>query len=208
MTHLSGDDPNNRSCARRCAERLRQPELVPVIVSRDRQAVQAVIHSALLDPILDGPFIVELKALAHTQREEVVAAARAWIGTPYHHAADVKGHGVDCAMLLVRVYCDLGLVEPFDPRPYTRDWFLHRDEEKYLGFLFDRAHEVREPGLGDTVVFRIGRLFRARGNCEPDRPALHHPRLRSAGACVVEDIVASGELAGKFKTAKFASYWG
>ena len=50
-------------------------------------------------------------------------------------------------MLLVRVYCDLGLVAPFDPRPYTRDWMLHRDEERYLGFLLARAREVvSEPG--------------------------------------------------------------
>ena len=93
------------------------------------------------------------------QRAAVVAEARSWIGTPYHHAADVKGHGVDCALLLVRVYCDLGLVEPFDPRPYTRDWFLHRNEERYLGFLLARSHEVREPALGDIILFRIGRCF-------------------------------------------------
>ena len=80
------------------------------------------------------PSVMTLRALT---RAAVVAEARSWIGTPYHHAADVKGHGVDCAMLLVRVYCDLGLIEPFDPRPYTRDWFLHRSEERYLGFLFD-----------------------------------------------------------------------
>lgn len=166
-----------------------------------------MIHSALLDPILDGPFIVELKALAHTQREEVVSAARDWIGTPYHHAADLRGHGVDCAMLLVRVYCDVGLVEPFDPRPYTRDWFMHRGEEKYLGFLFDRALEVREPGLGDTVVFRIGRLFAHAGIVSRIDPLSVIHAFAPLG-CVVEDIVASGELAEKFKTAKFASYWG
>ena len=62
-------------------------------------------------------------------------------------------------MLLVRVYCDLGLVEPFDPRPYTRDWFLHRNEERYLGFLLARSKEVRSPGLGDIILFRIGRCF-------------------------------------------------
>ena len=89
----------------------------------------------------------------------MVAEARSWIGTPYHHAADVKGHGVDCAILLVRVYCDLGLVEPFDPRPYTRDWFLHRNEERYLGFLLARSNEVRAPALGDIILFRIGRCF-------------------------------------------------
>ena len=93
------------------------------------------------------------------QRSAVVAEARTWIGTPYHHAADVKGHGVDCAMLLVRIYCDLGLVDRFDPRPYTRDWFLHRDEERYLGYLFARAREVPEPLPGDVVVFRVGRCF-------------------------------------------------
>jgi len=48
----------------------------------------------------------------------VLDEARAWIGTPYHHAADKKGVGVDCAMLPVRVYCDLGIVPMFDPRPY------------------------------------------------------------------------------------------
>ena len=42
---------------------------------------------------------------------------------------------------------DLGLVEPFDPRPYTRDWMLHRDDERYLGFLLARARLVEAPGL-------------------------------------------------------------
>jgi cell wall-associated NlpC family hydrolase len=49
--------------------------------------------------------------MSASQRAAVVAEAKTWIGTPYHHAADVKGHGVDCAMLLVRIYGDLGLVE-------------------------------------------------------------------------------------------------
>ena len=57
--------------------------------------------------------------------------------------ADIPGVGVDCAMMLVRVFCDLGLVEPFDPRPYTRDWMLHRDDERYLGISARAsAHEV------------------------------------------------------------------
>jgi cell wall-associated NlpC family hydrolase len=145
--------------------------------------------------------------MSDAQRSAVVAAARSWIGTPYHHAADIKGHGVDCAMLLVRVYCDVGLVEPFDPRPYTKDWFLHRNEEKYLGFLFDRARQVREPGLGDTAVFRIGRLFAHAGIVSRLEPLAIVHAFASA-RCVVEEFVASGELSLKLKTAKFASYWG
>lgn len=140
------------------------------------------------------------------QRARVVAEARTWLGTPYHHAADVKGHGVDCAMLLVRVYCDLGLVKPFDPRPYTRDWFLHRREEKYLGHLFDRAHEVREPELGDTIVFRIGRCYAHAGIVSRTKPfAIIH--AFAAARAVIEDFVGAGELQEKLKTAKFASFW-
>ena len=49
-------------------------------------------------------------------REKIVAEARSWIGTPYHNCADIKGVGVDCGMLLVRVYVDTGVVPPFDHR--------------------------------------------------------------------------------------------
>ena len=92
-------------------------------------------------------------------RAAIVAAAREWIGTPYHNCADVKGVGVDCGMLLVRVYVDLGLVEPFDPRPYSPDWHLHRGEERYLGHLLARAHGVARPAPGDIVLFRYGRCY-------------------------------------------------
>jgi hypothetical protein len=142
------------------------------------------------------------------QRAAVVAAARSWIGTPYHHAADVKEHGVDCAMLLVRVYCDSGLVEPFDPRPYTRDWFLHRDEERYLGFLLARSREVKTPGLGDIILFRIGRCY-AHGGIVSRLDPLGMIHAFAPTRCVVEDIIdRNAELAGRMKAAKFASYWG
>lgn len=111
-------------------------------------------------------------------------------------------------MLLVRVYCDLGLVDRFDPRPYTRDWFLHRNEERYLGFLLARSHEVRAPGLGDIVLFRIGRCFAHAGIVSRVDP-LTIIHAFAPARIVVEDVVgASGELLDRMKTAKFASYWG
>jgi cell wall-associated NlpC family hydrolase len=143
-------------------------------------------------------------------RAAVVAAARSWLGTPYHHAADVKGPqgGVDCGMLLVRVYCDLGLTEPFDPRPYTRDWFLHRAEERYLGFLLAHTHEVREPGLGDIMLFRMGRCYGHGGIVSRVEPLTIIHAFANAGR-VVEDVIGrNGALTARRKTAKFASYWG
>lgn len=90
-------------------------------------------------------------------REDIVKEAQTWLRTPYVHCADVKGQGVDCAMILVRVFCDLGFVAPFDPRPYSTTWFLHKDEELYLGWIEKYAHKVHEPLPGDIVLYKIGR---------------------------------------------------
>lgn len=91
-------------------------------------------------------------------RAAIVAEAMRWIGTPYHHAANVRGAGVDCAMLLVEVYKAVGLAPvDFDPRPYSMQWFLHRDDERYLGFIGLHATRVVEPEIGDVLMYRFGR---------------------------------------------------
>ncbi len=114
------------------------------------------------------------------ERRAVVAAARSWVGMPYHHMADIKGVGVDCAMLLVRVYCDLALVEHFDPRPHTADWMMHRNEERYLGFLLERARIVARPDAGDVILFELGAVSRM-GHRDQDRAFDHLSRLHAGG---------------------------
>src|SRR5260370_9302840 len=52
-------------------------------------------------------------------RAAVVQEAESWIGTPFHHAARVKGAGVDCLMLLAEVYQHPGVVAPIDPPFYV-----------------------------------------------------------------------------------------
>jgi cell wall-associated NlpC family hydrolase len=94
------------------------------------------------------------------QRAAVVAEAKTWLGTPFRDQSDVKGAGVDCAMLLVRCFVDTGLVLPLDPRPYAPQWHLHRSEERFLGIIERLGAEVaRKPIPGDVVVFRFGRCF-------------------------------------------------
>jgi cell wall-associated NlpC family hydrolase len=140
-------------------------------------------------------------------RTAVVAAARSWLGTPYHHAADIHGHGVDCAMILVRVFCDLGLVEMFDPRPYTKDWFLHRDEERYMGHLLARAHEVHRPECGDVMLFKIGRCFAHGGIVTRDDPLTIIHAFAPARRVVEDEIRRNSELAERATTARFFSFW-
>jgi len=52
----------------------------------------------------------------------IIAAAREWIGTPYHDQASVKGVGADCLGLARGVWREVIGREPTGIPPYTRDW--------------------------------------------------------------------------------------
>lgn len=56
------------------------------------------------------------------QDARVVAAARAWIGTPYRHQASLRGVGCDCLGLLRGVWREIVGREPEPPPPYAPDW--------------------------------------------------------------------------------------
>lgn len=103
-----------------------------------------VMHSAALELVLQDA------------RARVVREALTWVGTPYHHLADVKGAGVDCAMLAVRVYVDTGVMTAFDPRPYSPQWHQNRQEERYLGWLEELAVPTDDPRPGDMGVWHFG----------------------------------------------------
>jgi NlpC/P60 family putative phage cell wall peptidase len=100
-----------------------------------------------------------MRPLTAAERAAVVAEAKSWLGTPWHHMADVKGAGVDCGMLLVRIYTDLGLAPKFDPRPYAQQWFLHQDEERYLAWVKKYCVQVEreETAAGDIQLYQFGR---------------------------------------------------
>lgn len=86
-------------------------------------------------------------------RDLVVAAARSWAGTKYHHMAKLKGVGVDCGQLVIAAFEEAGAIEPFDPGFYTCDWHLHRDEDRYIAAV--ERHLVRGDDLDDTVDQRV-----------------------------------------------------
>lgn len=90
-------------------------------------------------------------------REDVVRAALSWVGTPFHDCSGVKGAGTDCVHLLIRVAAEAGLVEDFDPPPYSPQWFEHRDEPRFLGGLAEYCRRVDSPLPGDFEMFNFGR---------------------------------------------------
>lgn len=143
----------------------------------------------------------------NAQRAAVVAAARSWIGTPYHNCADIKGVGVDCGMLLVRVFVDAGLCAPFDPRPYPADWHLHRGEERYLGFLADRCGEVADPSPGDIVMLRYGRCYAHGGIITSADPFTIVHAFHPARRVVEEEVDHNSVLCAAARAPRYFSYW-
>lgn len=95
-------------------------------------------------------------ALQEIDRAAIVAQARLWVGTPYHHQASLRGVGCDCLGLIRGVWRHLLGSEPVDLPNYTSDWAEVAGEEPLLdGFsgVFDAAS--LELARGQVVIFRM-----------------------------------------------------
>ena len=87
----------------------------------------------------------------------VVAAARAWLGTPYRHQASVKGEGADCLGLVRGVWREVVGDEPEGLPAYAPDWAEVGTDETLLEAARRWMVEVpvakMEPG--DVLLFRM-----------------------------------------------------
>ncbi|ODT79701.1 MAG: hypothetical protein ABS76_19195 [Pelagibacterium sp. SCN 64-44] len=91
--------------------------------------------------------------------DRVVAAARAFLGTPYRHQASLAGAGCDCLGLLRGVWRALYGPEPEAMPPYRPDMrdplnagALRRAAETWL------VAETGPLAAGQVVLFRLGGL--------------------------------------------------
>jgi NlpC/P60 family putative phage cell wall peptidase len=82
-------------------------------------------------------------------REQVVAEARSWLGTPYRHQGRTKGLSVDCAGLVIGVCRALGL-EAEDMEGYSS-----RPDGTLKAILYRQTEPVPIGGqqAGDVVLF-------------------------------------------------------
>lgn len=137
-------------------------------------------------------------------RKRVVAAALSWLGTPYHHAARVKGGGVDCGQLLAAVYEDAGVEQRIPIEDYPPDWMMHRDEPRFMNILEQYARRVEPPGKpGDLVLFRWGRSP-SHGGIVIEWPRIVHAYIKDR-AVILSDIDTDANLAQRF--VGVWSYW-
>lgn len=90
-------------------------------------------------------------------RAKVIAAARSWLGTPYHDQQSVKGVGCDCLGLARGVWREVVGPEPFPIPPYSRDWGeagpVEVLAEGARGCMIEVTPDEAPPGA--LVVFRM-----------------------------------------------------
>ena len=131
--------------------------------------------------------------LGSATRLRVVAAARSWLGTPYHHQASLRGVGCDCLGLVRGVWRELYGSEPEAVPPYDQHWAQHADGET-LALAAMRHLEACEPAValpGDVLLFRW----------RDHLPAAHCAILSEPGSIVhAHDGAAVGEVA-------FTGWW-
>lgn len=143
-------------------------------------------------------------------RAAIVAEARSWIGTPYHHHAAIKGVGTDCAMILNAVYSSVGLIPPVSIPEYSPQWFMHQSAELYMDQVLARAKETDAPLPGDVALWKVGRCF-AHGAIvvDPGWPAIIHA-YKPAGIVLEAngtDAALAQHKSGKAREVRFFTLW-
>jgi NlpC/P60 family putative phage cell wall peptidase len=105
-------------------------------------------------------------------RSEIVAAARAWVGTPFVLGAAVRGAGCDCLGLIRGIRGELGAPVPARLPPYPPDWALRGGGETLARRLAEWLPEAGPAEAAGQVL-----LFRLRAGA----PAAHLGVLTEAG---------------------------
>ena len=106
------------------------------------------------------------------QREAIIAEARRWIGTPFHHQAGTLGAGTDCLGLIRGIWRALYGAEPETVPPYATDWAEATGRETLLEAARRNLAEqpIAQLQPGDVLLFRL----------KPGGPARHCAILSSA----------------------------
>ena len=154
-----------------------------------------------------------MDAKERNERQFIVSIARTYLRTPYHHQGRIKGGGIDCGMLILNVFEELGLIPHLelgvDIPFYPQDWAMHNSEEKYLSWVMKYTVKVdRDPLPGDIILHKYGHCI-SHGGIVVAWPSIIHA-YRGLGV-VYADAINDTYLQkknGELRQAGIYSYWG
>lgn len=121
--------------------------------------------------------------MSTVSREQVVAEARTWLGTPFHHQARRKGIGVDCVGVVIGVARALGLSN-FNTTAYSRQ----PNPARMRALLLEHLDPVgfRDLAPGDILWIRVETSPQHLGIVETVSPLvmIHAFHKKGVDACV------------------------
>ena len=187
---------------------------LPEQVQQSREFSRLSLRAAAADGDLNHEQICHRKppcssrVAENSQRDLVVAAAQAGSARRTTTAPTSKAPASIAACCWCGCSSIPDLCAPFDPRPYPADWHLHRGEERYLGFVFDRCREVagRGPATSwccDTAAaIRTAASSRARAaddgaRLSPARRVLEEEVAAATACCATPRAAALLQLSGR-----------
>ncbi|MFM9943200.1 MAG: NlpC/P60 family protein [Hyphomicrobiaceae bacterium] len=90
-------------------------------------------------------------------RAVILATARTWIGTPYHHQACALGVGADCVGFIRGIWRALYDHDAEIPPGYSRDWAEATGMETLIESARRHLTEIAPANAkpGDVLVFRF-----------------------------------------------------
>lgn len=125
------------------------------------------------------------------RRAAIIAAACAWIGTPYRHQASVQGVGADCLGLVRGVWRAVVGPEPEAIPAYAPEW-ADPGGADLLGAAIARWFTPVDPAApGDVVLFRM----------QPQSPPRH------AAILVAPDALVHAYWARAVVESRYSPWW-
>lgn len=117
----------------------------------------------------------------------IVAIARTWIGTPYHHQASLRGVGADCVGFIRGVYRESLGTDVEARAAYSRDWGEASGEETLLAAARQHLVEIAPASAapGDVLAFRYRTTFVAKHAAIIATPDTMIHALEGVGVCEV-----------------------
>jgi NlpC/P60 family putative phage cell wall peptidase len=90
------------------------------------------------------------------EANDIITAARGWIGTPYRHQASLQGVGCDCLGLVRGIWRDVYGAEPEAAPAYSPDWAEATGREQMAHAARRHMLEIDplEFAAGDLLLFR------------------------------------------------------
>jgi cell wall-associated NlpC family hydrolase len=107
------------------------------------------------------------------QKQAVLAEAKLWLDTPFHHGARLKSIGTDCGQLLLGVYENAGIIPHVETPFYSPDFFFHNSDPWFENIVREFCQEIDGPGPADVCLFKFGRVY-SHGTIVVDWPLVIH----------------------------------